>query len=428
MKTIKNIFALIILFAGFNSCMDEYTEVFTANSPVYMSYEELRSSVNLTDARELKNPGKIYFKDGYIFINEELKGIHIIDNQDPTNPENIGFIEVPGNVDIAVKNNILYADSYVDLVAIDISDVNNPQEVKRVEDIFPYTTPPFDEDFRVAKVDEEKGVVIEWEIKKVRQQMEYHYYPVYYTLDDAAERVYYDAAPSNGGASNGTTFGIGGSMARFGLYNDYLYVVDSSTLYMFDVKSPESPSDIGNQNVGWNVETMFITDGHMFLGTQSGMRIFNLDVPTVPSYVGDFWHVTSCDPVVVSDGYAYITLRGGNACGSNVNRLDVLQLSDNYTDNQLLASYPLHGPYGLGIDDQTLFVCDGDAGLKVYDVTDKLHIDDHQIASFPNINTYDVIPVNGYLFMIGDDGFYQYDYSDIQNISQVSVIPVANED
>ncbi|QGY45188.1 hypothetical protein GM418_16360 [Maribellus comscasis] len=425
MKTIRNIFTLLILFAGINSCMDEYTEVFTANSPVYMGWDELRTSVKIAESRDLINPGKIYFKDGYIFINEELKGIHIIDNQDPTNPQNIGFIEVPGNVDIAIKNNILYADSYVDLVAIDISDISNPQEVNRVEDIFPYTTPPYDEEYRVAKVDEEKGVVIDWEIKEVRQEMEYHYYPVFRGVDE----VFYTMDAANGGgSSNGSAFGVGGSMARFGLYNDYLYTVDNSMLYMFDVNSPESPSDIGNMNVGWNIETMFITDGHMFFGTQNGMLIYSLEVATVPSYIGQFWHITSCDPVVVADGYAYVTLRGGNACGSNVNRLDVLELSDDYTDISLLESYPLHGPYGLGIDDQTLFVCDGDAGLKVYDVTDKQHIDDHQIASFPNINTYDVIPVNGYLFMIGDDGFYQYDYSDIQNISQVSVIPVATEE
>ena len=426
MKTFKNIFVLLFLFTGFNSCMDEYTEVFTANSPIYMSYEDLRDAVNVSSARDLKNPGKIYFKDGYIFINEELKGIHIIDNQDPANPQNIGFIEIPGNADIAIKDDILYADSYIDLVAIDISDVNAPVEVSRVKDIFPYTTPAYDEEYRVAQVDEEKGVVIEWEIKKVRQEVESYYYPVYYfarnNVDFAME------ASSGGSAGGGSTFGIGGSMARFGLYKDYLYAVDNSTLYMFDVNNPESPNDIGSMNVGWDVETMFIYDDHMFFGTQSGMRIYSLEVATVPNYVGQFWHVTSCDPVVVSDGYAYITLRGGNTCGSNVNRLDVLKLSDNYLDNELLQSYPLHGPYGLGIDDQTLFVCDGDAGLKVYDVTDKLHIDDHQIASFPNINTYDVIPVNGYLFMIGDDGFYQYDYSDLQNISQVSFIPVANED
>lgn len=423
MKTIRNIFAFIILMAVSNACMDEYTEVFTANSPIYMSYEDLRDAVNLKVARQLENPGKIYFKDGYIFINEELKGIHIIDNRNPENPENIGFIEVPGNADIAVKNNTLYADSYVDLVAIDISDVNNPKEVSRVEDIFPYTTPPYNEDYRVAKVDEGKGVVIDWEIKKVRQEMEYHYYPVYYRFAEV-DYAMSDGGFSGGAVQNGATFGIGGSMARFGLYSDYLYAVDHSTLYMFDVNDDENPHSIGKQNVGWDVETMFIYDGHMFFGTQSGMRIFNLDVATVPEYVGEFWHVTSCDPVVVSDGYAYVTLRGGNQCGSNVNRLDVLQLSADYKNTTLLQSYPLNGPYGLGIDGDILFVCDGDAGLKVYDVTDKHHIDDHMIARFSNINTYDVIPVNDYLFMIGEDGFYQYDYSDLNDIRQVSFIPV----
>ncbi len=422
MKTNRYILSLLILFLGFNSCIDEYTEVFTANSPVYMSYDELRDAVKMSTATELVNPGKIYFKDGYIFINEELKGIHVIDNRNPQNPQNIGFIDVPGNMDLAVKGDILYADSYIDLVAIDISNITSPKEVNRIKKIFPYTTPPLaDEDFRMAKVDEDQGVVIDWEIKKVKQEMDYHYYPQYVVRYEYAMA---DMAYSNGAVQGGNSFGVGGSMARFGLYSDYLYAVDDANLYIFDVKNPESPNSIGKQNVGWNVETMFIYDAHMFLGTQTGMRIYNLQLATVPNYVADFWHVTSCDPVVISNGYAYVTLRGGNTCGSAVNRLDVIKLSADYTNNNLIESYPMNGPYGLGIDDQILFVCDGDAGLKVYNVEDKYHIDDHQIAAFSNINSYDVIPVNNYLFMIGDDGFYQYDYSDLQNIQQVSFIPV----
>jgi hypothetical protein len=424
MKTLQHISALFFILVIANSCLDEYTEVFTANSPVYLSYEDLRQGVKASTSRDLVNPGKIYFKDGYIFINEVFKGVHIINNQNPESPQNIGFIEIPGNVDMAIKNNILYADSYVDLVAIDISDVNNPKEVNRVEKVLPYTLPPHDEDFRIAKIDEDKGVVIDWEIKKVRQEMEYHYYPVYRGWGYAEYDLAYSANKTGGAMPAGSTFGVGGSMARFGLYDDYLYAVDRSNLHIFDVKNPESPSDIGKQNVGWDVETMFIYNSHMFFGTQSGMRVFTLKIPTMPEYVSDFWHVTSCDPVVIDKGYAYITLRGGTVCGSNVNRLDVLELSADYKNNQLIASYPLHGPYGLGIDDEILFVCDGDAGLKVYDVTDRRNIDDYMIASFPNINTYDVIPFENYLFMIGDDGFYQYDYSDLQNIRQLSHIPV----
>ena len=334
MKTINKIIALLILFVGFNSCMDEYSEVFTANSPVYLSYEDLRESVKTIDAIDLVNPGKIYFKDGYIFVNEEMKGIHIIDNRNPSSPLNIKFIEIPGNVDLAIKNNILYADSYIDLVAIDILDITNPKEVNRVKDVFPYLTPnPKSEDYRLATVDREKGVVIDWEIKKVRQEIEYHYYPSYfqYRSELAMDANYYSSS-SGAAPAAGNSFGIGGSMARFGLYDDYLYAVDNSTLYMFDVETPENPTNIGSQGIGWDIETMFIYDSHMFLGTRTGMQIFSLKVPTALNYVGSFWHVTSCDPVVISDGYAYVTLRGGNVCGSNTNRLDVVKLSDDYKE------------------------------------------------------------------------------------------------
>lgn len=427
MKTISSVFLLLAILLINNSCRDEFIEEFTANSPVYMTYDDLRDAVKKTTVRDLVNPGKIYFKDGYIFINEKLKGVHIINNTNPRNPQNIGFIEIPGNADIAIKENILYADSYIDLVVIDISDLNNIKEVKRLEKIFPYTTPPFDEEYPVAKVDDEKGVVIEWEIKRVRQEIEYHYYPVYF-YGKAEMDFALNSGSFSGGGQSGTTFGVGGSMARFGLYKDYLYTVDSNTLYMFDVKTASSPTRLGNQSVGWQVETMFIYDGFMFFGTTTGMEIYDLEIPTVPKYTGRFWHATSCDPVVISDGYAYVTLRGGRTCNnSNINRLDVVKLSADYKNNSLIASYGMNGPYGLGIDGQTLFVCDGNAGLKVYDVADKLHIDSHMIASFSNINTYDVIPVGGYLFMIGNDGFYQYDYSNPQNIYQVSFIPVKKE-
>jgi hypothetical protein len=422
---------MVIILVISNSCLDQYTEVMTAWSPVYMTYDELREAVKVTSPQELKKPGKIYFKDNYIFINEELKGVHIFDYSNPSNPVNKGFIEIPGNADIAIKNNILYADSYIDLVAIDISDLNNIKETARVKGTFSYTVPsPENNDYRMAKVDQEKGVVVDWELKNIRQEMEYNYYPIYYAYRGGME---YDLATltNKGGVSNPSstsTFGIGGSMARFGLYSDYLYAVDSNTLYMFDVKSDHNPKSIGKQSIGWNIETMFIYDKNIFFGTTSGMVIYSLQVPTVPNYIGQFWHTTSCDPVVVDNGYAYVTLRGGTTCGGTVNRLDIIKLTSTYTNNTLVASYPMTGPYGLGIDGNTLFVCDGDAGLKVYDVADKLTVDSHKISGFPAIHAYDVIPVNGMLFMIGDDGFYLYDYSNLKNISLLSHIPVAEND
>lgn len=427
MKTAKSIFLLLTLTVVFSACMDTYTEVFTANSPVYMSYESLRSAVKPTQSRDLVNPGKIYFKDNYLFVVEDRKGIHIINLSNPSDPQKMGFIEVPGCVDIAIRQSTLYADSYVDLVAIDVSDLGNIREVARLKEVLPYTVPPADNEYRLAQVDKEKGVVIDWEVKKVRQEMEYQYYPVYPMWGRAEMDMAYSNMSGGVGGSSGSAFGVGGSMARFGLYDNYLYAVDNSNCYMFDVSNPSTPVSAGKQGVGWDVETMFIYDKHMFLGTMSGMIILSLEVPLAPKYIYNFWHVTSCDPVVVADGYAYVTLRGGQVCRSTTNRLDVIRLSSDYKNNQLVGSFAMSGPYGLGIDGDVLFVCDGDAGLKVYSVEDKARINDHQIAVFPNINTYDVIPVNGYLFMIGKDGFYLYDYSDLQDIRLRGKIPVVKK-
>ena len=420
----KYIYLLLLPILTFISCMDKYTETLTVNSPVYMSYQELRSAVKSVPASDLKNPGKIYFKDNYLLVVEKLKGIHVFDLSTPSNPKNVAFIEVPGCVDLAIKNNILYADSYVDLVAIDVSDITKIKEVNRVKDVLTYAVPQIDPNYKVETVDKEKGVVVAWELVRVTREIEYQNSPIYPMWDEYYTSNSYSNLDAGGGGISGSSFGKGGSMARFGLYDKNLYVVDSYILTMFDVSNPSSPLNIGKQYVGWNVETMFIYDNHMFFGTTNGLVIHSLAVPTVPNYISTFTHATSCDPVVVQDGYAYITLRGGQTCHGDINRLDVVKLSADYKSNQLIASYNMTKPYGLGIEGNTLFVCDGDAGLKVYNASDKTKIADNLIAAFPGIKTYDVIPVNGYLFMIGDDGFYLYDYSNINDIKQISKIPV----
>lgn len=89
-----------------------------------------------------------------------------------------------------------------------------------------------------------------------------------------------------------------------------------------------------------------------------------------------------------------------------------------------MRSYNMTAPYGLGIDDEVLFVCDGSAGLKVFNAADPYLISEHLLATFPNINAYDVIPLGSSLLMIGADGFYQYDYTNLSNIKLISSIKV----
>lgn len=414
---------LIIFTIIFTGCEDKFTHEYMANTPVYMSYDKLREGIKQTEAKTLENHGKIYFKDQYIFLIKELEGIHVIDNSDPVNPVNTTFIEIPGCIDMAIKDHVLYADSYIDMVSLDVSNIGNITLIDRITDVMPYTLPKWDENYPIGPIEQDSGVVIGWEVKMVTTNFDYHPYPVYAYNDYLEGGLRISADVANGGGVSGQGIGVGGSMARFGILEETLYAVDTDQLHIFDIGNVEDPVFKNSYYVGWNIETMFIYDEKAFFGTRNGMTIYNLVNPYAPVYISEFWHISSCDPVVVKDDLAYITLRGGNACGSNVNLLEVINLED-IENPELIASYNMTEPYGLGISENTLFVCDGNAGLKIYDVEDPLHIDDNYIAGFEDIHAYDVIPLGSILILVGENGIFQYDYSNISDIQLLSEIVI----
>ncbi len=84
-------------------------------------------------------------------------------------------------------------------------------------------------------------------------------------------------------------------------------------------------------------------------------------------------------------------------------------------------------PHGLGIDNTTLFICDGNDGLKAFNAADINTIDKNLLAHYKDINARDVIPYNDILIMIGEDGLFQYDYSDPNNMKLLSTIAIENE-
>jgi hypothetical protein len=180
---------------------------------------------------------------------------------------------------------------------------------------------------------------------------------------------------------------------------------------------------MGDFYPGWNIETMFISGNNMFLGTTTGMIIYDISNPLVPTSRVFFNHARSCDPVIVDDTLAYITLRSGTTCGGTVNCLDVVNIKQ-INSPSLLATFSMTNPHGLGKSGDLLFICDGNAGLKIYDASDPVSLGIKLVYSYPNINAYDVIPIGNILVMIGDDGLFQYSYSNIQNITLLSKIEV----
>ena len=82
----------------------------------------------------------------------------------------------------------------------------------------------------------------------------------------------------------------------------------------------------------------------------------------------------------------------------------------------------MDGPYGLGIDNKKLFVCEGKSGLKTFDASNPL--DMKQLQQFKDMDAFDVIPLNNTLMLIGKDGLYQYDYSNPSSLKLLSKIAV----
>lgn len=401
------LFFLAVLL--FSSCHDEVTSTYTYRTmmPVYLEMSDVRARTLATEpAKDLNNPGKIYIYENYLFINEPTKGIHILDNEDPSSPINLSFIPIAGNVDMAINGNILYADNYVDLLAFDISDINNIQLVKRVEDVFNHL-------YR-----HDTGEIITFQDTVITSESPTWQLEGGWLMNDAMSFSSNYAAASQ-------SYGTGGSMARFTLLNQHLYAVDESTMRVFDVEEPAAPTFVKPIDLGWGIETIFPFKDVLFIGSNNGMHIYDASTPSSPTRMAVYEHVQACDPVVVNEDYAFVTLRNGTACWNGVNELQVIDIKDLYHP-KLTKAYPMLNPHGLGLAGDYLYVTEGVHGLKSFNVSDVMAIDQNQLEFLEKEKSVDLIPGPNSLIVIGPDGVCQFDYSNPSKLRKLSCIQVSN--
>jgi hypothetical protein len=169
--------------------------------------------------------------------------------------------------------------------------------------------------------------------------------------------------------------------------------------------------------LGWGIETIYPFKDKLFIGSNTGMFIYDITNPAQPSKQGEFNHVRTCDPVIAEDNYAYVTLRTGTGCPGATNQLDVLDIT-NLSQPLRMKTYPMTNPHGLSKDGDLLFICDGKDGLKVYNAADRNSI--FLVKHITGLSTYDVIAWNDVAIVSATDGLYQYDYSDVNNIKLLS--------
>lgn len=401
------------------------TSTYVMYEPIFVLPEDMRKPIQTEAARELKNPGKIYYYQDYLFINELRAGIHILDNRNPEQPQPLAFLPIPGNVDMAVRNNVLYADNYVDLVAIDISSPTNPVFLSRTENVFPNAF-----DFRNGF-----GYLVEYRETPITRTEPCNSFGPWFFDDgtlfiDIAGEANFDRATFSNASGSGSiapsAVGIGGSMARFTIAGgQYLYTVDEFNLRIFNLAQPTNPVAAGITNIGWGIETIFPYEEQLFIGSNNGMFIYTISNPLQPVQLARFQHAQACDPVFVDGNRAYVTLRDGTECQNFINQLDVIDIS-NLTNPRLLKTWPMHNPHGLSVFDGEIYICENTQGLKVFDGTDVNRIGDRLLEHISGFTAYDIIilPNKDIALVIGQNGLYQFDISDPANLRQVSVIPV----
>lgn len=238
-----------------------------------------------------------------------------------------------------------------------------------------------------------------------------------------------DFSLNDAASSSPSAAGIGGAYARFIIVKDFMYIVDEQSLITFDISEADDPRQIDKQPIGDQIETIFNFEDKLFIGSAVGLFIYEIAANGIPEQLSETsyfdFEIFPCDPVVANDSFAYVTLnanrRLNTACGGsfevNVNLLKIFDITDP-RQPVLLTEYPMYAPKGLGLDGTTLFVCDDEAGLKVFNVSNPYDLE--PIAHIEGITTFDVIPLDGLLLVVGPKDVYQFDYSDLENITLLS--------
>ncbi|GAC1602138.1 MAG: hypothetical protein NVS3B8_13730 [Chitinophagaceae bacterium] len=387
-----------------SSCLkDNCRHTYQFFTPVYKKLSEVRAAVQSNAAMPVSNTGKLYIKDIWIFLNEQGKGIHVIDNSNPAHPVKTAFINIPGNMDMSVKGNILYADLYCDLAAINISDPGHINVAKYLTNAFPEKSSN-----PAASNPDSINIITGWISRDTIVDCESA------TACFNCGLPYFSTAQSASSQVKAVS-GVAGSMARFATVDNYLYAVSTSSLNIIDINEAANPLFVQRKPIGWSIETIFPYHNRLYIGAGNSMSVYDLQNPADPHQLSWSGHWCSGDPVVADDNYAYVTLHEANVCGSKVNQLEIYNL--NTPNNPVLVKvYPLASPLGLSKDGNLLFICD--EGLKIYDVSDGGDI--KLLKHYPGFETYDVIASNGIAYVVAKDGLYQYDYTSTQNIHLLS--------
>ncbi len=213
--------------------------------------------------------------------------------------------------------------------------------------------------------------------------------------------------------------GVGGSLSRFTIVGNYLYAVDDHFLYSYDISNGANPIKTGTSAINFDIETIYPFNNRLFIGTRTGLYIYSLDTPSMPSKISEARHARSCDPVVANDSIAFVTLKGSSSCGPAESGLYVHNIKNIFTP-LLIRTLPMSNPEGLALNGNTLYICCNNDGLRVVNVGDPAN----PVITKTLTGAYfkDAIVYNNHLICFVSTGIMLYDIGSAANPVLVKTI------
>ncbi len=222
--------------------------------------------------------------------------------------------------------------------------------------------------------------------------------------------------------------GKSGSITRFAVYQNYMYVLNLNEVQTYSLQDPDNPVLVHRLPTDYGLETITIYEGTVFLGSTTALYILDISNPAAPSILSKTDRLDQffggCDPVVVKGNYAYSTIKIiANICGwvSSESALIVYDVS-NKTAPITLGTYPLNIPNGLGYKDNYLFVCDeGSDRLEVFDISNPLALQPTTFA-VQMTDPVDLIVDGNRMIVSTKTDFQIFDISDVTAIRRTGQI------
>lgn len=323
----------------------------------------------------LQKPLNMSLQDSLLVVSDAANGVHVYNVGDLAAPVHKLHIPLEGNTGTALKDNVLYANGYGTLYVIRLEG-DSYEVVNSIESRYP---PMFDD---VVMRSDYGGL---WSCSCAgRSSM---------------------LEPKTATSSGPST---GSSYATFAVVGSYLYYLNLYSIVTMDITDAEHPVEVSRVPLTGDIETLFPAEDYLFVGGGRGMYILGRSDPGKPALLGLVQHFEACDPVVVADTLAFVTLRSGNGCGQTRSVLLSVNIK-NPANPVILTEKPVLTPYGLTIDERLLYLSSGQFGFGLIDVTSPAQ--PFFVAKWPTWPAKDFIWRDNTLFVMGFDDLKIFDVS-----------------